>query len=110
MPAGVAAQDGEDEPSTPVEVVQPADATATLGTTVKINTNRDTFIASNQANTNFGGLSNLDAGWYANFGAVRPLLRFNFDNIPANARIYGAQLFLYLDFSLPNNDGGMQLN
>ena len=110
VPAAAAAQDDADEPSAPVEVVQPAGETATLGTTVQINVGKDTFIASNQPNTNFGGLSNLDAGWYASFGAVRPLLKFGLDNIPSNAHINGAQLFLYLDFSLPNNDGGMQLN
>lgn len=110
VPAGAAAQDDVDEPSAPVEVVQPAGAAETLGTTVQINVGKDTFIASNQPNTNFGGLSNLDAGWYASFGAVRPLLKFGLDSIPSNARINGAQLFMYLDFSLPNNDSGMQLN
>ena len=110
VPAAAAAQDGTDDPSVPPEVVQPAGETATLGTSVQINVGKDTFIASNQPNTNFGGLSNLDVGWYGNFGAVRTLLKFGLDNIPSNAHINGAQLFLYLDFSLPNNDGGMQLN
>lgn len=109
LPAGVWAQDDLDEPA-PVAVVQPAGETATLGTTVQLTANRDTFIASNQPNTNFGGLSNLDTGWYASFGAVRPLIRFGLGSVPSNARIYSAQLFMYLDFSLPNNDGGMQLN
>ena len=110
LPVGALAQDGEDEPSTPAQIVEPAGETAPLGTTVQITANRDTFIASNQPNTNFGGLSNLDTGWYANFGAVRPLIRFSLSSIPSNSKIYGAQLFMYLDFSLPNNDGGMQLN
>ena len=94
VPAAAAAQDDADEPAAPLEVVQPAGETATLGTTVQINVGKDTFIASNQPNTNFGGLSNLDAGWYANFGAVRPLLKFGLDNIPSNAHINGAQLVL----------------
>ena len=109
VPAAAAAQDAPDEPSVPV-VVQPAGETATQGTSVQINVGKDTFIASNQPNTNFGGLSNLDVGWYASFGAVRPLLKFGLDSIPSNAHINGAQLFLYLDFSLPNNDSGMRLN
>jgi hypothetical protein len=109
LPAEVWAQ--EDEGSAPPPtVVEPASAEATQGTTVKITASKDTFIASGFPNSNFGGLQNLDVGWYAAYNAVRPLIKFKLDGIPSNARIYGAQVVMFLETSLPSNDGNMQLN
>lgn len=107
LPATVFAQ-SEDGPVAPP--VETAGETALLGQTVKLIATKDTFIASNEPGENFGGLDNLDAGWYGNFGAVRPLIKFDLDDIPGNARIYGAQLVLYLSFALPANDGSMVLD
>jgi hypothetical protein len=110
LPFQASAQADPDDSAPPVQVIEAGGDAAAAGVTVQINANRDTFIASNQPNTNFGGLSNLDTGWYASFGAVRPLIRFSVGSIPQNARVYSAQLFLYLDFALPNNDSNMTLN
>jgi hypothetical protein len=107
LPATVLAQ--EDNPPSPLPM-EAAGETAALGQTVKLIATKDTFIASNQPGENFGNLDNLDTGWYGAFGAVRPLIKFDLGNIPGNARVYGAQLVLYLNFALPSNDGNMVLD
>ncbi len=108
LPAPALAQ-AEDGPTSPLPM-ETAGETAIYGKTVKLIASKDTFIASNQPGENFGGLDNLDAGWYGAFGAVRPLIKFDLDNIPGNARIYGAQLGLFLNFGVPANDSNMTLD
>jgi hypothetical protein len=118
LPASALAQgdDGEPQPTSPIAptvAATPNDVdglAATRGTTINLPASKDTFISSNLPNTNFAGLSNLDVGWFGNFNAVRILIKFKLDGIPANAKIYGAQLVMYLDSALPANDGGMRLN
>ncbi len=109
LPAQAWAQDDVGQPTAPAEPVELSSDVA-VGQTVKLTALKDTFISSGQPDVNFSGLSNLDVGWYANFNAVRPLIKFNLDSIPRNSKISGAQLVMYLDFALPANDGSMQLN
>jgi hypothetical protein len=107
LPATAQAQDSPLAPPPPLEGAAEMSPSAQ---TVKLISNKDTFIASNEPNSNFGYLDNLDAGWYGAFGAVRPLIKFDLDDIPGNAKVYGAQLVIYLDFALPANDFNMQLD
>lgn len=108
LPATAFAQSG-DEPVSPLPV-EAAGESAALGQTVRLIASKDTFIASNQPGENFGGLDNMDTGWYGAFGAVRPLVKFDLDNIPGNAKIYGAQLVMYLQFAVPGSDSTMTLD
>lgn len=115
LPAVASAQtdDTAPLPTAPISTTDPlstSEVSAPLGQTVKLIASKDTFIASNQPGENFGGLDNLDAGWYGAFGAVRPLIKFDLENIPGNSKINGAQLVLYLDFALPANDSTMTLD
>lgn len=108
LPAAAFAQ-ADDEPVSPLPV-EAAGESAVFGQTVKLIASKDTFIASNQPGENFGGLDNLDAGWYGAFGAVRPLLKFNLENIPGNAKVYSAQMVMYLQFAVPGSDSSMTLD
>ncbi|HTP10382.1 MAG TPA: DNRLRE domain-containing protein [Anaerolineae bacterium] len=57
---------------------------------------QDTYIASNYPNNNYGSASNLGIGYNSGGpGAMRMLLQFNLSNIPANATVNSAMVYLY---------------
>ncbi len=57
---------------------------------------QDTYIASNNPNGNYGGANNLAIGYNSGGpGAMRMLLQFNLNSIPANATVNNATVYLY---------------
>lgn len=71
-----------------------------VNTVVTLSATQDTYVASNQANANFGGSDTLSLGYNAsgaNDGALRILVQFDFPgSIPSDATINSAQMRLYM--------------
>ena len=59
----------------------------------------DTFVRSDQANTNFGGETGLSVAWWEGSYQSRTYLQFDLSSLPAEAEVESAQLELYLNFS-----------
>jgi hypothetical protein len=68
----------------------------------------DTYIASGEPDRNFGNSLGLFLGFTVEYGAARPLLRFDLDPVPSFARVEGATLWLYLAEANPLNDLPME--
>jgi hypothetical protein len=123
--AGTMADDGERVGQPPkidlepvvLERVESADG-KTAQVTVEIPVSADTYIASNQPNTNYGNTTWLRLGYNAtgdNLGALRILLYVNVGSIPSNAQIHWARFRIYqhsvtLGSSDPNSVTTRHLN
>jgi hypothetical protein len=68
----------------------------------------DTYIASEEPNQNFGNSLGLFLGRSVDFGAQRPLLRFDVNPIPSFAQVESATLWLYLTTASPPGDEPME--
>lgn len=104
------AQDGpaqDPSPLAPASVDAPTAPEQSL--TAKIYPSRDVFIASNQPNLNTANFSNLDVGWFGNYGATRTMIQFNMSSVPSNVHVYSAKLYMNLQQALPPNDAQMRL-
>ena len=80
-----------------------------LNTIVELPNTKDTFVASSQPYTNYGGSSTFQLGYNLSggLGAVRPMLQFDTNSIPSGAVINSAKLRIYLAGSTPSNDSDM---
>lgn len=82
-----------------------------IHTIVQIPNFRDTFIASNRPDQNFGSDTSMWLGYNLsppNYGAVRLLLQYNVqDYIPDNAVINSAKLRIFLTTVTPAGDSNM---
>ncbi len=75
---------------------------------VNISTNKDSFLSSLNANTNYGSRTTMGLGYQSGtFNAMRMLMEFNLSSIPSNAIIDKAELFIYQNATNPSNDGEM---
>lgn len=96
-----------DDASSVTILEQKADA-AGVHTTMRIEIAKDSFLSSAAANTNFGAASTMELGWVAGrLDAARILIEFGISQIPPDATIDGAQLFIYQAGSVPFNDAAM---
>jgi hypothetical protein len=68
----------------------------------------DTYIASGEPDRNFGNSLGLFLGFTVEYGAARPLLRFDTTPIPALTTVERATLWLYLAEANPLNDLPME--
>ncbi|MCB0046606.1 MAG: fibronectin type III domain-containing protein [Caldilineaceae bacterium] len=76
--------------------------------TVRIRTTKDTFLSSFQPDSNYGGESSLRMGWdQSEYNAMRLMVQFDLDGIPANAAIDGARLYVYQAQTVPPDDQPM---
>jgi hypothetical protein len=75
---------------------------------VWIQVTRDTFVSSNQPNTNFGSDQSVRFGFAPNgLGAMRPMLFFDLrPHIPSGARIRSAELHVFVSSIRPGGDSG----
>lgn len=107
----VMAQDSiMDQPAGPIIVLSEEMTPDGLNTTIEIPNTKDTFVSSNQPNTNYGSASTMLLGYSLggqNLGAVRPMLQFDTNSIPKGAIINSATLRIYLAGSSPSNDSSM---
>lgn len=104
---GTAAQEPTSTPDLPdYEVVSvEVGPNSVTTTTVNIFANRDTFVSSQQPNSNFGGLSDFRVGRQdPSFGALRTLLQFDLSPIPSNSHISNATLNIFQSGFTPSND------
>jgi len=75
---------------------------------VNISANKDSFLSSLNANTNYGTSQTMGLGYLSGtYNAMRTLMEFNLSSIPANAIIDSAQLFVFQNTSNPSNDSAM---
>jgi hypothetical protein len=73
-----------------------------------ISANRDSFLSSLNANTNYGFSPTMGLGYASgSFNAMRTLMEFNIDAIPANAIIEKAEIFVYQESVVPSGDTDM---
>ncbi len=81
-------------------------------TVINVTTIKDTFVASNFPNTNYGGFGQLRTGYdstFTNYGAERILMEFNIGSIPSNAIINSATFNIYQEASTgPNPNMAIQ--
>ena len=111
--SGARAQDDavspeEDNESPRVEIIKEQTVPGGLNTIVQIAVSKDTYIASNRPNTNFGALTTTKIGYEAGGdGAMRILLQFDLSSIPDNATINSATFQYYLVQSRPPSDTPM---
>ena len=103
---GALAQDGPTVETTgeapevdppPVELSRVASADGTTNVTVELPITSDTYISSNQPNSNFGSSTWLRLGYDADtgLGAVRVLLKADLGRIPRDADINRARFRIY---------------
>lgn len=81
-----------------------------INTVIELPNTKDTFVSSNQPDTNFGIRSDMLLGYSLggeNLGAVRPLLQFDTNSIPDGAIINNATLRIYLAGTSPAGDSNM---
>ncbi len=79
-------------------------------TEVEIPISQDSFVASNQPDTNFNSSINGRVGYNAtgnNYGAVRSFIQFNLSSIPANSTINSARIRFYMYEATPAGDSPM---
>lgn len=79
-------------------------------TEVEIPVSQDSFVASNQPNTNFNSSINGRVGYNAtgeNYGAVRSFIQFDLRSIPTNSTINNAKIRFYMYEATPAGDNLM---
>ena len=99
------AQEGTADSDPPkAEIIQQTEEPGVVNTILRIYANQDAFVSSNYPNNNYGNWSQLRSGRDATYGATRTLIQFDFQDIPSNAIINNASLFLYQNESIPASD------
>ena len=103
--AGTAAQD--EIPTTDLpdyEVVSVEVGPTSTTTTITVFANKTTYVASDQANQNFAGLTDVRVGREAGLGALRTLIQFDLSMIPNGSYISNAALNINQSGSTPSGD------
>jgi hypothetical protein len=101
-----AIDDGPDIP--PVEILKQEPVPGGVNIAIQIPVSKDSYIASAQPNSNFGGLTTTRIGYEAGGrGAMRIVLQFDLSSIPSNVTINSAEFAYYLAQSSPVNDAPM---
>ncbi|MGD8464789.1 MAG: DNRLRE domain-containing protein [Anaerolineae bacterium] len=92
-------------------ILEEVETEAGIQTTVEIPIAKDTYIASNKPNQNFGGARELRVGYNLNGdGALRSFFQFDVDRyIPDQAIIDSALLYIYEYSYTPSGDGAMDV-
>lgn len=73
-----------------------------------ISANKDSFLSSLNANTNYGFSQTMGLGYaFGSFNAMRMLMEFNISSLPANAIIDKAEIFIYQQSVVPPGDASM---
>ncbi|NKQ36364.1 MAG: DNRLRE domain-containing protein, partial [Chloroflexi bacterium] len=109
MVATTAAQDetpAPDDLPPEVTVLEQVVTPDSVTTVINVTTIKDSFVASNFPNTNYGGFGQLRTGYdstFTNYGAERILMEFNIGSIPSGAIVNSATFNIYQEaFTGPN--------
>ncbi len=99
-----------DPSSSEVTIVEQTMDAAGIHTVVRIDVRKDAFLSSSNPNTNFGSVNNIQLGWIAElFEAARMLIEFNISQIPPDATINSAELYINQTGTVPFNDAPMDI-